>query len=103
MRIRLRLSNVPITARNLVQHELVGLEAEVCGAENKSQIGIRGRVASETKNLLVIETKNGEKKISKENAKFIFKLPDGKRVRVDGKILARNPEDRIKIKLKRWR
>ena len=94
---------MPINARNLVQHELIGLEAEVCGAENKSQIGIRGRVASETKNLLVIETKNGEKKISKENAKFIFKLPDGKRVRVDGKILARNPEDRIKIKLKRWK
>lgn len=94
---------MPITPRNLVQHELVGLEAEVCGSANKSQVGLKGRVAGETKNLIIIAIEKKEKKIQKQGAKFIFKLSDGRCLRVDGKILARNPEDRIKIKLKRWK
>lgn len=92
-----------MTPRNLVQHELVGLECEVADSANKSQIGIKGRVASETKNLLIILHEDENKKIQKRGAKFIFKLPDGRKIKVDGSLLCRNPEDRIKIKLKRWK
>ena len=91
-----------ITAKNLIRHELIGLTAEVVESNNQSQIGIIGMVVNETKNLLVIETKKHMKKIQKKGSSFIFKIPSGKRVKVDGNIIAVRPEDRIKLKVKKW-
>jgi ribonuclease P protein subunit POP4 len=91
-----------ITAKNLIRHELIGLPAEVVGSSNESHVGIKGTVVDETKNLLVIESKKELKKIQKKGTSFIFKIPSGKRVRVEGKIIAARPEDRIKLKVKKW-
>jgi len=91
-----------ITEKNLVRHELIGLEVEIRKSTNKSQIEIKGRVVDETYNMLVIETKKGEKKVEKKSCVFIFKLPNGKKVEVEGWILVGRPEDRIKKKLPRF-
>ncbi|MGC8993564.1 MAG: ribonuclease P protein component 1 [Candidatus Aenigmatarchaeota archaeon] len=91
-----------ITEKNLVRHELIGLEVEVKKSTNKYQEGIKGRVVDETYNMLVIETPKGEKKIEKKSCIFIFKLPSGKRVEVDGKLLVGRPENRIKKKFPRY-
>jgi ribonuclease P protein subunit POP4 len=91
-----------ISARNLIKHELIGLPVEVIESTNKFQIGIKGRVVDETRNLLVIETKNELKKIQKKGSEFIFKIPSGRKVKVEGKKIVARPEDRIKLKVKKW-
>jgi len=93
---------MPITPQNLVRHELMGLDVEVKKSSNKSQIGLIGKVVGETYSTLKIESKKGEKVIPKDIAIFIFTLPNGTKVQVDGKILIGRPEDRIKKKLPRW-
>lgn len=93
---------MPITPQNLVRHELIGLNVEIKDSSNKSQRGLKGRVVGETYSTLNIETDKGEKVIPKEMAIFIFTLPNGTRVQVNGKLLIGRPEDRIKKKLPRW-
>jgi len=45
---------------------LIGREAEVIDAKNKTLIGIQGRITDETKNTIEISTKKGNKKIIKD-------------------------------------
>ena len=91
-----------IQPKNLIRHELIGLPVEVVVSTNKFQIGLIGMVIDETKNVLTIETAKGLKKIQKKGATFIFKIPNGKRVKVNGNKIAVRPEDRIKLKVKKW-
>ncbi len=91
-----------ITPKNIVRHELIGLRTEITESSNPTCTGISGRVVDETKNLLIIKTGKGEKKIQKRNTKFIFTLPDRTRVKVDGSLLVARPEDRIRLKTKKW-
>jgi ribonuclease P protein subunit POP4 len=91
-----------ITEKNLVRHELIGLEVEVKKSTNKTQIGIKGRVVDETYNMLVIDTGGKEKKVEKKSCVFVFKLPNGKKVEVEGWVLVGRPEDRIKKKLPKF-
>jgi ribonuclease P protein subunit POP4 len=91
-----------ITPENLIRHEIIGLDAEVVASQNKFQVGIKGLVVDETKNLLAIETKDGVKRIQKKGSEFIFTIPDGKKVKVRGLLLAKRHEDRVKLKVKKW-
>jgi len=91
-----------ITAKNIIKHELIGLEAEVVESDNESLVGIKGHVIDETKNMVVIEQDGKEKSIPKKGSKFIFTLPDGSKVKVDGDIISSRPEERTKNKLKKW-
>jgi ribonuclease P protein subunit POP4 len=93
---------MPITPQNLVRHELIGLKVEIKGSSNKSQKGLTGRIIGETYSTIKIETDRGDKVIPKDVAIFIFTLPNGTKVQVEGKILIGRPEDRIKKKLPRW-
>ena len=88
--------------KNIVRHELIGLPVEIVGSTNKFQIGIKGMVVDETKNVLTVETENGLKKIQKKGSIFIFKIPNGKKVKVKGEKIAARPEERIKLKVKKW-
>ncbi len=90
-----------ITAKNLIRHELIGLSVEIKDCTNKSCVGIKGTVIDETKNTLNIKTQKGYKKIQKKGTVFEFKLKKEK-VRIDGSVIALKPEDRIKIKVKKW-
>jgi len=90
------------TPENLVRHELIGLKAEVVESTNKKNIGLRGKVVDETRNMLVIEKKgNKEVRITKEYNVFVFYLGKEK-VKIEGKILMARPEDRIKKKFRKW-
>jgi len=93
---------MPITPKNLVRHELIGLDVKIKESKNRSQVGLKGKVIGETYSTLRIETKKGEKTIPKDITIFIFTLPNGTKVQVDGKVLIGRPEDRIKKKLARW-
>ncbi len=91
-----------ITPQNLVRHELIGLEVEIKVSKNPSQTGLKGKIVWETYSTVQIETDKGEKVIPKDITIFIFTLPNGTKVQVDGKVLIGRPEDRIKKKLPRW-
>jgi ribonuclease P protein subunit POP4 len=87
-----------ISPQNLIHHELIGLEVEVVDCNNPYQIGIKGKVIDETRNILKIEL-------------VIFTIPAGnggrylpdarKRVKVKGTLLLSQPENRIQTKFKK--
>lgn len=90
------------TPENLVRHELIGLKAKVVDSSNPKNVGIKGRIVDETRNILVIEKTDGkEVKLVKEENVFVFDL-GGERISVEGKILVGRPEDRIKKKFRKW-
>jgi len=92
-----------ITPKNVVRHELIGLQVKIEKSSDSTQKGLKGKVIDETYNILKIETKEGrEKTIPKKNCIFIFTLPNKTKVQVDGKLLVSRPEDRIKKKFPRW-
>ena len=91
-----------ITPKNLARHELIGLTVSVADSDNPSNVGLMGKVIDETRNSLVIETQKGEKTLLKDRCTFVFVLPSGERVKIDGKILVARPEDRVKKKLDEW-
>lgn len=93
---------MPIDEMNLVRHELIGLACRVKESTNKALIGLEGRVVDETRQTLTLEVKGKEKSLIKDQCVFSFKIPSGKWVRVEGKILVARPEDRIKKKFRKW-
>ncbi|MEM5836694.1 MAG: ribonuclease P protein component 1 [Candidatus Aenigmatarchaeota archaeon] len=93
---------MPITPQNLIRHELIGLKVKVVKSTDPTQKNLEGKVIDETYNTLKIETKEKEKIIPKANCVFVFTLPSGVKVEVDGKLLVGRPEDRIKKKFPRW-
>ena len=84
-----------ITPSNLVKHEFTGLQVEIVKSSDPGKIGISGKITTETKNLIKIQTAQGEKTIPKIECVFRFTLGATK-VDVDGEKLVGRPEDRIK-------
>ena len=110
-----------LTPHNIIHHELIGLDTKVVGSTNKSLIGTEGRIIDETKNMVTIRTGAQGigmqvKKVPKSCSSFRFTIPslmrtshqavDGKRylpltLKVDGRLLLSQPENRIQTKFKR--
>ena len=82
---------------NILRHELIGLQCEVVGSENKSSIGICGKIEDETLKTLEI---NG-KRVFKKGSVFRISVANH-RIDVSGDQLLTRPEDRIKKKAKKW-
>lgn len=91
-----------ITVNNLVHHEFIGLSVSVTSVSNKS-LRLKGTVIDETKNTIKIEVDDVEKIIPKKGSIFIFELPTGEKVEINGNILSIRPEDRIKKDLKKYK
>jgi ribonuclease P protein subunit POP4 len=90
-----------ITSNNLVHHEFIGLKVHVTSVKNKS-LDLKGTIIDETKNTIKIEEEdNAEKLIPKKGSIFVFELPNGEKVEIDGNILSIRPEDRIKKRFKK--
>ena len=90
-----------ITSKNLVHHEFIGLKVHVTSKKNKS-LNLNGTIIDETKNTIKIEDENNcEKIIPKEGSNFVFELPNGEKIEINGDILSIRPEDRIKKRFKK--
>ncbi len=90
-----------ITSKNLVHHEFIGLNIHAISKNNES-LDLKGTIIDETKNTIKIEgIDNTEKIIPKNGTIFIFEIPDGEKIEVDGNILSIRPEDRIKKRFKK--
>jgi len=85
-----------ITEKNIRAHELNGLNTKIIKSTDKKKEKITGKIIKETKNLLVLETKKGEKKIPKKEVEIELKVK-GKKIKIEGKKILFKPEDRIKM------
>jgi ribonuclease P protein subunit POP4 len=86
-----------ITPQNLVNHELIGLRTQIVESTNPSAIGLYGEIVNETKSMLVLQTAAGQKMIQKQHNKWKFTL-DSQDIIIDGSLISKRPEDRIKVK-----
>ena len=84
------------TKKNILYHTFIGLPVEVVKTTSKTLTGLKGKVIDETKNMLIIETKNGEKKVQKVSCVFRFKLESSEIIDIDGKEICFRPEERAK-------
>ena len=90
-----------ITSKNLVHHEFIGLRVQATNVKDSS-LKLVGTIIDETKNTIKIEDNNKiEKIIPKKSSIFVFELPNGEKIEVNGKILSIRPEDRIKKRFKK--
>jgi len=81
-------------SKNFLRQEFIGLKAKVLTSRDPSLKGIEGIIIDETKNMLIIETNKGIKKIAKDIATFEIagNIVNGKKIKY-------RPEERIgKIK-----
>lgn len=90
-----------ISPRNILRHELIGLNVTVADSSNPFLIGMQGKVVDETRNMIHIMTGDGIKKIQKRSTVFRFRLPDDTSLLVDGSALETQPEKRIVMRIKR--
>jgi ribonuclease P protein subunit POP4 len=79
------------------RRELIGRNIEVTNSKNKSNIGLKGKIIDETKNMLKIRTKQGEKRLIKNNITFTIKM-EGKNIEIRGAEIQTAPEERIKLR-----
>ncbi len=91
----------PISPRNILRHELIGLEAGVVKSRNPSHRAVNGFIVDESMKTLVIEQDGVSNRVPKRDATFIIKLPSGGLVEVKGAALYGRSEDRVKRKIKR--
>jgi len=73
--------------------EFIGKDVEITDSENKSSIGLKGKIIDETKNIIVIKNQNKIKKINKNQNKIHFVKEN---ITMDGKDIIGRPEERIK-------
>jgi len=90
------VEHVLITRRNVLRHELIGLKARVANSSDPTLLGIHGTIIDETRNMLVIEQAGGTKTLPKASSKFMFTLPSGEKVEVEGAKLVGRPEERVR-------
>lgn len=83
-------------AKDVLRIEWIGKEVKIVDSTNKQNIKIKGKIINETKNMFIIKTEQGEKKIMKSNNLFQIEY-DNKKFNVKGNALLFSPEERIKV------
>ena len=74
--------------------DLIGQEIEITNSKNNQIIGIIGKVIMETKNMILLDTKNGEKYIPKN----ICQLSNNNQIiQTDSTKLSKRPHERLEI------
>ncbi len=77
----------------ITKGELIGKDIKITGAKNNDNIGIEGKIVDETRNTIVVLSSGKEKRLLKNNITILFK---NERLKVEGRLLAGRPEERIK-------
>ena len=93
---------IQINPHNLVRHELIGLDVRVMRSQNRQLVGLKGRIVDETRNTLILKDRNRQFAISKNIVSLRLSLPRGETVDLDGNMIVARPEDRIKMRVRRW-
>jgi len=93
---------IQINPHNLVRHELIGLDVRVMRSQNRQLVGLKGRIVDETRNTLILKDRDRQFAISKNIVSLRLSLPRGETVDLDGNMIVARPEDRIKMRVRRW-
>src|SRR5688572_13273208 len=88
------------SVENLLYHELIGLKIKICQCPQADFINVIGQIVFETKNMLIIKTLNGIKKIAKNIINQCIIYLQTYACFINGNQLIGRPEDRI-LKIKR--
>ena len=84
--------------KEMIGAEFIGRVIKIIAAKNKANIGLQGTVIDETKQTFKIKTAHGETKtIIKGNATIETTIK-GRKVRIEGSLLQKRPEERIKAR-----
>lgn len=86
----------PINKENLTRHEVIGLQVCVVQSSNRTQVGIKGKVIAEMKNMFIISDGAKKRWIPKDTAVYCFSLPDKSLAIVNGKEFVGKHAERIK-------
>lgn len=86
-----------INDKNILNHEIIGLDVCVKKSNDQKKIGVKGKIIDETKNTIVLE--NGKILPKKE---CIFEFDINKKIEIAGEKIMKRPEDRIKFRWKKW-
>ncbi len=92
-----------LNPENIARHELIGFRVTVADSTDPGQAGLSGCIVDETRNMFLLETMQGIKRIPKKNTSLIFDLPEGQRLKIMGSILISQPENRINKRIQRTR
>ena len=93
---------MPITPQNILAHEWIGLQVIVKVSPDPGLSGLMGIVRDETRNTLLVESRNRLVSVPKANTQLIANLPMGETVQVSGSHLRHRPEDRVRKGLAKW-
>ena len=74
--------------------EFIGSHTEIVASSNSSLAGLSGKIIHETQNTFTINTKSGFKVIPKQHTSWKFQNDQV----INGDLIAKRPEDRIKVK-----
>ncbi len=74
--------------------EFIGMQTQITESSNKSLVGMSGKIIDETKFTFTIKTNMGSKMIPKQHNSWKFANEQV----INGDLIAKRPEDRIKVK-----
>ena len=83
-----------MTLRMQSEFDLMGQDVTISDSKNKEIIGINGKIIIETKNMIVIKTKNGKRSIPKNICQLINS--EGM-IEIDSTKLSKRPHERLEI------
>ena len=81
--------------KNLVKHELIGLNIEIIDSKNPTLKGVSGKIIDETKSTIKIKSEKGTKVIIKDQIKMLITI-NNQKIEIDGSKLVGRLEDRLK-------
>ena len=76
------------------EFDLIGQEITISESKNKEIIGINGKIIMETKNMIVINTKNGKRSIPKNICQL---SNNGQVIQTDSTKLKKRPHERLEM------
>jgi len=78
------------------EFDLIGQDVTITNSTNKEIIGIKGKIVMETKNMFLLDTKNGEKNIPKN----ICQVSNNEGIiQTDSAKLSKRPHERLEMLL----
>ena len=76
------------------EFDLIGQEVTISDSKNKEIIGINGKIIMETKNMIIINTKNGKRSIPKNICQL---SNNGQVIQTDSTKLKKRPHERLEM------
>jgi len=76
------------------EFDLIGRDVTIFRSNNKEIVGIKGKIIMETKNMIVLDTKNGKKNIPKD----VCQISNNESIiQTDSTKLSKRPHERLEM------